>query len=307
MLKQLTAEAPTPYGFGQVLGCNAKKPLLSNFLAQPRPALVVPPSDSDPDRGTRLLPEAAPPVGRFLTIVTLFAMAVGPGSFWIVRKRGPALLLLTLPGAALITSTVMIASAFLGSGLRTQASTRSLALLDNERGRVITVGMGGFFSGRTPGDLRLSNSASWFLGNASQLINSGYTLRSGYIPGRTYTEAGMVAVVPTRARLQIKEEGKHLEVQNALGAYVKRAYVRRGRTIWETGEIADGGEGAARPSAFPTQPDWPLPASHKSRVFEHLEDGEFLALAEGPGFLPLGDQRLDHHRSESWIRGKVQR
>ena len=40
-----------------------------------------------------LLAQAAPPVGRFLVIMILFTLLVGPGSLYVARKRGPLFVL----------------------------------------------------------------------------------------------------------------------------------------------------------------------------------------------------------------------
>ena len=65
-----------------------------------------------------LLPQATAPLGRFLFIITLFTLAIGPGSVWVARRRGPAALLVTIPGTALVTCVLIIGYSLIADGFR---------------------------------------------------------------------------------------------------------------------------------------------------------------------------------------------
>jgi hypothetical protein len=300
-----------PYGFGELLWCNASIAQLAGFLGRVPEWVALPRTSSKSitlEGGAALLPEVAPPVGRFFFIVLAFGLAVGPGSFWVARRRGSALLLVTIPLTAVVTSAIIILSAFLGDGLATRASTRSLTLLDRRQGRAVSIGIGGFFSGVTPGDLSVGNVSTWAFQPSSLSLREGALLRRGFIPPRRCIEWSLASVVPTRARVTLRQAGERIRVQNALGAAVREIYVRRGQRLYVARALADGEEGTAtacHPAEAIHVENWPVHARARSLMTAPLQEGEFLAVVQGAPFLPVGDLALQHRGSEALVRGEI--
>ena len=77
-----------------------------------------------------LLPQATAPLGRFLLIITLFTLAIGPGSVWVARRRGPAALLVTIPGTAIVTCAMIIGYSIVADGFTVHTSSYGYTLLE---------------------------------------------------------------------------------------------------------------------------------------------------------------------------------
>jgi hypothetical protein len=301
---------PVRYGFGELLWCDASIVQLSEFFGHATELVAAPrmntSSSSLPD-GWALLPEVTPPVGRFFFIVLAFGLAVGPGSYWVARRRGSAVLLATIPLTALLTCAVIIVSALVGDGLVTRASTRSFTLLDRQNGRAVSVALAGFFAGVTPGDLPVANSAAWAFQPGSLYLREGGLLRRGFIPPRRYIEWSLASVLSTRARVVVRQRGQEIRVQNALGVPLSEIFLRHGQRLYVVRQLADGQEAIAAPASAVGLDisNWPLRGLTRNQMTSPLGEGEFVASVNGAPFLPLGELPLQHRGSVGLIRGEV--
>ena len=144
----LMKEGKEDYGFGRLVVVDGAPDLPSVFNAstpviQPTasPRSMQPRAYAYAGNGfTALLPQATAPIGRFLFIIGLFTLAIGPGSIWVARRRGPAMLLVTIPGTAFITCSVIIGYSLVQDGFTVHASTQGLTWLDSKQHRALQVG-----------------------------------------------------------------------------------------------------------------------------------------------------------------------
>lgn len=265
-----------------------------------------------------LLPQAMAPLGRFLLIITFFTLLIGPGSVWVARRRGPGALLVTIPTTAAVTCLLIVGYSLVRDGFTVHAGTHGYTLLDRERNRALTVGASAFYANLAPGKAVFPATAvaiAPWEGNpeaqaASLVWGDGARFGSDFLPSRSYREWGLLGVEPTRARLVVKDGAGGPRVQNALGHRVRQVWVRQGGEDFHATELRDGGETPLKKGRPPDEGLEPEPARRFDgaagvRVMKPLEDGEFLAVLEGPGFTPLGGLRLMHHDSRHVVRGEV--
>jgi hypothetical protein len=322
--KEAEASPLEPYGFGYVARGGEQLPATFNLSAP-----VVKPQGVRPSYQRRgfgsgataddvLLPQALAPLGRFLFIIVLFTLAIGPGSWWVARKRGPGALLVTIPGTAFVTCALIIGYSLVRDGFTVHASVHGYTLLDSARNRAITSGVGAFYANLAPGKAVFPGStaviAPWE--NSGDLQASGMTWGEGakfgsdFLPSRSYREWAMLGVEPSRARLVVKEDGDGIKVQNALGARISSARLSWKGKDWDVTDLRDGGEARAKP-AQAMMPELEHRALNRfdrngtSRVRGDLHEGEFVALLQGPAFTPLGGLSLSHHESAHVVRGTV--
>ena len=326
------------YGFGRVRLCRGARPCTSTVLDDAlaaRPvlnplALFVHRNRFNrysgvnnrydiPFAGELLLPQAQAPVGRFLLVLVAFTLAVGPGSVYVARRRGPTALLFTIPATALVTCLVIVAYSMLVDGLATHTRTLSVTLLDGRRHRAVTVGVAAFYANLSPGSARFGTTAVLQapLGRGTGLASVDWTQGAAFgtdmVPSRTYREWGIAAVEPARARLVVKQEGDGVRVQNALGAALRGARFMLGGKRWTVGHVPDGGEARATPdgAAPPFEEEvrdfasrFDAPALDPFVIGP--DEGHFVARLEGPGFLPLGGLAVRDHDSLALVYGEVE-
>lgn len=316
------------YGFGRLFILQGPPPsegtlLRRNIVISPEGA--VPEYERRYDRyggGTRfepLLPQATAPLGRFLLIITAFTLIIGPGSIYVARRRGPAALLVTIPGTALVTCVAIIAYSLISDGFTVHGSTYGFTLLDSKQHRAITTGVTAYYANLAPGSATFSPFAvpvAPFSDRREHTVadmkwKDGLTMGSDFVPSRVYREWGYLSVEPTRARLVVKAKNKEWVVQNALGGELASVVVNIDGNLWSAMKVRDGGEvelhrgnsthgwtGHAAANRFDRQ----LP----SRVVDDLRPGEFVAQLEGQGFVPGGGIKLSLHSSEQWVRGETE-
>lgn len=315
-----------PYGLGHVafLGDDA------SLSAVPEAKLQVAPLGQQESRRyassgtasyTALLPQALVPVARFLLIITLFTLLIGPGSVWIARKRGPAVLLATIPATALVTCVVILGSSLLLDGFTVHGSSYGYTLLDRDRNRAITVGLTAWYANLAPRSASYDATAGLIApqrgGDATSIDvdwSDGARYSSGFIPSRTYREWGVVSVASTRARLVVKQKGEGFVLQNALGMRVKAVWVRVGDDLFVARDVRDGAEVSLNPDDRVDETVLELPARQRfvesqwrPLVMAPLSDGQFLASVEGGGFVPTGGVAMNLHEGKHVVRGEVER
>lgn len=267
-----------------------------------------------------LLPQALAPLGRFMIIIVLFTLAIGPGSWWVAKKRGPGALLVTIPATAFVTCGLIIGYSLIRDGFTVHASVHGYSLLDAPRNRVITSAVGAFYANLAPSKAVFPSStaiiAPWEQNvegqQASITWGEGARFGSDFLPSRSYREWAVLGVEPTRARLVLKQDGEALKVQNALGSRIAVVRVTWHGQDWEAHNLRDGGEAKLEKATQSGPPDLEPKASGRFDSDAQLRarggviaDGEFVALLEGPAFAPLGGLSLSQHESAHVVRGAV--
>ncbi|HSP81170.1 MAG TPA: hypothetical protein VLQ93_21800, partial [Myxococcaceae bacterium] len=202
-----------PYGLGEVRLCASADEcgwvLLEDVRKEAVPVEPGAPAH-DWERGRSplrdglrmLLPGVRAPVGRFLLLIFLFVLAVGPGGLVLARRKGPVAVLVAVPVVALVTCLSIIAWAVLVEGFATHAARYSLTWLDRERARAVTVGVGGYYANLAPDGVRLPGLSVLLApaeADASQYApvldwTRGLEVKEGFLPARVYREWGEVAV-----------------------------------------------------------------------------------------------------------------
>ncbi len=317
------------YGLGWTLFCTACGKLSLSKVenaATHRELTVLP---SGPQTGYRaynqpvidaLLPQATAPLGRFLAIIGVFTLLIGPGSVFVARRRGPAALLVTIPGIAFATCALIIGSSLVQDGFTVHASSHGFTLLDSQRHRALTVGVTAYYANLAPSSARFDLLTAVVGPSEGRGETYGAGMEWGessiagadFLPSRTYREWGFLAQQPTRARVVVKQGPKGVTVQNALGERVRHLVVATADGTFEVSDLRDGSEATASRVAHWRAPELGLNAAKRfnPRVHEQLDRplraGEFVAEVEGSGFLPTGGLRLNHHDSLQVVRGEVE-
>jgi hypothetical protein len=343
LLSDTTSGGVHPYGFGKVRVCNVADTcgaaLLSAATAMGEPDRehlgVISPSGPPPNwqRGSHmladgeqpLLPDVRAPVGRFLLLITLFVLAVGPGGLALARRKGPVALLIAVPSVAFVTCLAIVAWSVLVDGFSVHAARYSVTWLDRARDRALTVGIAGYYANLEPEGVNvpalgalLGPDMDWEAQAVESDWTNGMVVTGGFLPSRTYREWGELAVVPTRARLVVRREGKEWRVQNALGAPLAEGYVRLGGRTWELPALADGAEGAltsgvesASQKTVVQIAGFSGPSERRfknvpwNEVGKPLHEGDFLARLEGSGMTPTAALPVDLHEGLHLVRGRV--
>jgi hypothetical protein len=269
------------------------------------------------------LPVAQTPIGRFLVIIGLFTLAIGPGSLWVARRFGPSMLLLTIPGTAAFTCAFIVGYSALRDGFTVHATVQGFTLLDSKHHRAITASVGAFYANLAPGGARFEPGVAIVAPTsardyqnieqaASMTLDDGIRLGADFIPSRSYQEWTFLAVQPTRARLVAKPDGARVRVQNALGADAELIEVRVGDVYYRATHVKDGAEAFAEPlqavsSLIDSSIDKRLSPEAHTVLEAPLNDRDFTAVLEGPGFTPLGGLRLSIADSRHAVRGSAER
>ncbi|WP_367303501.1 hypothetical protein [Corallococcus exiguus] len=328
----------SPYGFGfvrQFRECRKKTPGCGFRLwedTERSPAVVVP--AGPPPRWERhdllsdgrmpLLSSARAPVGRFLLLIFLFVLAVGPGGWMLARRKGPLAVLIAVPTLAVLTSLGLVAWSVLVDGFSVHAARYSLTLLDRERSRAVTVGLNAWYANLAEESVRMPAS-SVLLAPASSTgpedpprfldWTNGLVVKNSFLPSRSYREWGEVAVVPSRARLTAHKTDGGVQVQNALGAPLMGGTLKLDGQLYVLPELADGAEGLAPPEEAEAGDVDLLGLEHEPRMrfqdavaplIQELEDGAFVARLGGRGFTPTAALDVELDAALHVVRGQVE-
>lgn len=271
-----------------------------------------------------LLPNAMAPVGRFLVLIFLFSLVVGPGGLVVARRKGPVALLIGVPAVALLTCLIIIANSLIGDGFVTHATRYSYTWLDRPRDRAVTSVVAGYYANLASEKVQMPATSVLMAPDelGDWLVDlewkGGGMVVDGLLSSRTYTEWGELAVVPTRARLVMRREGAGWKVQNALGGPLEAGYVQLGKKLYELPALADGQEGVAVALSgdlahdafvrdFVRPPGGMKRRSQVNQAFHQpLEEGAFVARVGGAGFGPLASLEVELHEGVHFVRGQVE-
>ena len=93
------------------------------------------------------------PVGQFQFLVTLFAIAIGPLNYWLLKRANKLpMLLATVPIAAAGTTLLLFMYGLFADGFGVRARARTLTLLDQTQEEAVSWGRLSYYAGLAPRD-----------------------------------------------------------------------------------------------------------------------------------------------------------
>ncbi|MSR62522.1 MAG: hypothetical protein EXS08_08760 [Planctomycetes bacterium] len=195
------------------------------------------------------------PYRTFALLLFLFALVIGPLNFFVVwKKKRPVLVLLTIPGLALLTTVALLVYGVLFQGLDVKTASFSVAVLDQRAHRSACVEARQMFAGLAPAaGLALGAGTSVHYqprdfgtggsrAHYSIELDGGTLLSGDYLPSRRSVNQVLSVERAERARLSTRLGAEGLEVGNDLGARVEELIVRAadGRFYLAAAPLAPG-------------------------------------------------------------------
>jgi hypothetical protein len=204
------------------------------------------------------------PVIEFCVLITVFATAIGPLNYWILRRlKRLYLLVLTIPLGAATVTLVLFGYAFLADGLGTRVRVRSVTQLDQSRGQAACWARMSYYAGLAPRrglafpddvavlpleffpvpDYRqgpLRREVIWEETEAAEQQQ----FASGWLNSRTPMQLLTVRSRPSRLGLELIRSAAQpdgLRVKNRLGTRIEQVVIRTDEEnyYWAEGVDAD--------------------------------------------------------------------
>ncbi|MBA3313049.1 MAG: hypothetical protein M3552_01315 [Planctomycetota bacterium] len=198
------------------------------------------------------------PTTAFLTLITLFTLAIGPVNYiWLWRRKQLSRLVVTVPVIAVATSFVLFAYAAVAHGFGAKGRVRSVTLYDAGSNRATTLSRTAIFSGRAPSrGLQFSKDTAVFpLYPVDQGFISGdvdwtdrQTLTGGWLKSRTRTQFVTTSRRDERGRLTVQRVDGGLRVLNGFEVPLRYVVVTGTDGARYGGrDLAAGGETILKP------------------------------------------------------------
>ncbi|MCC7422995.1 MAG: hypothetical protein IT428_22190 [Planctomycetaceae bacterium] len=164
------------------------------------------------------------PVYAFLTLITIFALAIGPVNYFILWKRKRLwMLVVTIPAIAFLTSATLFGYSTIAHGFSVRSRTRSITVLDQNSRDAVTTARTSLFAGLSPSrGLRYSPETAVYPVWSNMPDENGgldwtdtQAFDSSWIRSRTRTQFVSVNHRTERGRLVIgNSDGTSLPVEN---------------------------------------------------------------------------------------------
>lgn len=208
---------------------------------------------NQPIPGVRGVPALA-----FLTLITLFAIAIGPANYFLLwRKKRLSRLVLTVPAVAAVTSVLLFGYAAVAHGFGTKGRVRSVTLVDPATNRATSVSRIAVFSGLAPsrGLVFSKDTAVFPLLPYGEEFSDGEVdwteaqgLTAGWLKTRTRTQFVTITRRGERGRLTVTPVSGGLRVVNGFSAAFRYLVVTGpdGGSHFTRG-LAAGGEAVLKP------------------------------------------------------------
>jgi hypothetical protein len=202
------------------------------------------------------------PVISFLLLVSLFAIAIGPLNYILLRRaKRLYLLLITVPLGALVVTGGLFTYALFTDGLSVRLRARSVTQIDQPAGRAVSWSRQSYYAAlapargltfpedctvfsieHQPGRVRSSEPRNKLVWRDEQ------HLEEGYLGARTTNQFMVLRSTTAVQRLDVREGSsvrEPLQVTNHLQASLAYLLLRdsQGR-YWTTDELSDGGASA---------------------------------------------------------------
>ena len=156
------------------------------------------------------------PVVMFLVLITIFSVVIGPLNYFVLAKRKKLhLLILTIPGIALVTSMLLFGYTLVAHGFGVKARSRSLTWIDQTNQSAVTINRLSLYAGQAPsGGMRFSRDTAvlpiWPEHQGFEAGQVDWTdsqvLTSGWLRSRTRTQFLTVSHSAERGRLEVKPQ-----------------------------------------------------------------------------------------------------
>jgi hypothetical protein len=283
---------------------------------------LEPVSSPTASRGFRLpIPGVdAIPARTYITILTLFAVLIGPVNHIVLRRRRQqALVVLTTPLIAAAFIAVLAGYVVVVEGFGVRGRIVSFTLLDQGAGQAATrAAVSLYAAGRAPsGGLRFARDVAVFPTPLESAPLPGETLdlselqqfSAGFIQARTPTNFETLGYRSARERLVFSRDGGEVRVSNGLGTTVTRLRFRDGARVYSLGGPLRAGAAAALREGSASGRDLLGSAdavlSRFDSVVTSLPDGAYLAVLERSPFWDGGVGEIDERSSFHLVLGRL--
>ena len=166
------------------------------------------------------------PVFTFLIFITVFTVVIGPFNYYLLsRRKRLNLLLISIPGIALVTSLLLFMYSVFAHGFTVKSRVRSVTVLDQGSQQAVATARLALYAGSTPSrglefSQRTAVTPIWPAGQAFQSGRVDWSqtqaLTSGFLRSRTRTQFLTTQVRDERGRLTIQSGNDELDVANGL-------------------------------------------------------------------------------------------
>ena len=167
------------------------------------------------------------PVFAFLSLITVFAIVIGPVNYLFLRQRGQLfLLVLTVPLIAILASVGLVGFTVVSHGFDVKSRTRSVTFLDQETETAVTTARVSLFAGLAPSVLEFDSGTAvypiWPPGSRGFEFGTvdwtrSQQLGSGWIKTRNRTQFLTVQHRSERGRVNVKTSTPEgLAIENGL-------------------------------------------------------------------------------------------
>lgn len=153
------------------------------------------------------------PVVMFLVLITIFSVVIGPLNYFVLAKRKKLhLLILTIPGIALVTSLLLFGYTLVAHGFGVKARSRSLTWIDQTNQSAVTINRLSLYAGQAPSaGMKFSRDTAVFpIWPEHESFEAGQVdwtdsqvLTSGWLRSRTRTQFLTVAHSAERGRIEV--------------------------------------------------------------------------------------------------------
>ena len=198
------------------------------------------PNDSNVDFNDWLIPGVGmAPVGSFQVLITLFVLAIGPFTYWFLRRMGKLPMLVAIvPAAAIFTTLALFAYGVLIDGVAARVRGRSVTILDQRSGECAAWGRYSYYAGIAPRSgisVPVDQAMFPILPNWSSVFGFGgrrsmtereivwddeQRLTRGWLASRTPTQYHAIAARNSPKRLELRSSAEGMRVTNRLGAEI---------------------------------------------------------------------------------------
>ena len=259
------------------------------------------------------------PAGAYLTLLTLFAVLIGPVNHIVLRRRQQqALIVLTTPLIAAVFIVLLGGYVVAIEGFGIRGRILSLTLLDQEKSQAVTRATVSLYAaGRAPsGGLRFPRDVAVFPTPVDGAPPVGEMLdlsevqqfSSGLLMARSPSNFETIAFRPARERLSFTVENGRVRVSNGLGATVSRLRFRdRGRSYSLAASLQPGAASLLQETSTSARE---LLSSDSvmarfDSVVTNLADSSYLAVVDRTPFWSAGPVDIEERGSFHLVLGRV--
>jgi hypothetical protein len=188
----------------------------------------------NPDFWNMLIPGVGKvPVSLFQASIVLFAVVIGPVNYLVLkRQRRLPMLILSAPLLALVAAMGLLGYAIASDGFAIRTRTRSVTVLDQVRGEVVSWSRISYYAGLAPSrGLQFSTETAVYpidpedRSMAPRAIDwtQNQNLRRGWLPARTLTQLLTISHRTAEERIEIVgEPSGAVRVRNNLGVPIRK-------------------------------------------------------------------------------------